>query len=197
MKDTRAFFVRAKHWQVFLILFPLALITILPLLTSSKAGATEDRGRLELLIWLFGLPGLVCNQAYLWSVGSFLNSVAKPSLRLDASYFGLALVYPPLYDFVSVVAPSYVHLQMSNPLIPELYFMLNALTVVCLFYGLYFVAKSLVLAEKNKPVSSADYAGPLILFALSFIGVWLLQPRINRLCVKNEELPQAREAATG
>lgn len=53
--------------------------------------------------------------------------------------------------------------------------------MVCMFYDLYFVSKSLVLAETSKPVSFYDYAGPFFLLWFFPLGIWVIQSRINRL----------------
>jgi hypothetical protein len=51
----------------------------------------------------------------------------------------------------------------------------------CMFYLLTFVSRNLALAEIGRAVKFHDYAG--YFFALWFypIGVWIVQPRINRL----------------
>ena len=51
----------------------------------------------------------------------------------------------------------------------------------CMFYLLYFVSKSLVLAETDKTATFYDYAGPFFLMWFYPIGIWIIQPRINRL----------------
>ncbi len=50
-----------------------------------------------------------------------------------------------------------------------------------MFYDLYFVSKNLVLAETSKSASFYDYAGPFFLIWFFPVGVWFIQPRINRL----------------
>jgi len=61
-----------------------------------------------------------------------------------------------------------------------LIFPLHLLAMFCLFYLLYFVSKSLVLAETCKPASFNEYAGLFFLIWVFPIGVWFIQPRINR-----------------
>jgi len=51
----------------------------------------------------------------------------------------------------------------------------------CIFYCLYFVAKALKSVELQREVTFNDYAGEFFLFWFSPIGVWVLQPRINKL----------------
>jgi hypothetical protein len=59
--------------------------------------------------------------------------------------------------------------------------LIDALLMVCNFYVLYFVSKSLVLAERSKPASFYDYAVPFLMILFFPIGIWMIQPRVNRL----------------
>jgi len=50
----------------------------------------------------------------------------------------------------------------TNPALLAIIFPLHSLAVFCMFYDLYFVSKSLSLAETSRPVSFYDYAGPIL-----------------------------------
>jgi hypothetical protein len=54
-----------------------------------------------------------------------------------------------------------------------------------LFCLLYSVSKNLVLAETRKPASFYEYAGPFVLLWFLPVGVWLVQPKVNRLYAKD------------
>lgn len=60
-------------------------------------------------------------------------------------------------------------------------FPLHFFAMYCMFYLLYFVSKSLTLAESGKPASFYDDSGPFFLLWFFPIGIWIAQPRINRL----------------
>jgi hypothetical protein len=51
----------------------------------------------------------------------------------------------------------------------------------CIFYCFYFTAKVLKTVELQKPVTFNDYAGEFFLIWFFPIGIWFIQPRINRL----------------
>ena len=63
----------------------------------------------------------------------------------------------------------------------SLYFHFTYLPLYCLFFDLNFISKSLALAETGKPVSFYDYSGPFFLIWFFPLGIWFVQPRINRL----------------
>ncbi|GAB3575364.1 hypothetical protein GCM10027578_39440 [Spirosoma luteolum] len=55
------------------------------------------------------------------------------------------------------------------------------LVMVCLFYILSFVARSLTAVERQKPVTFYEYAGAFFLVWFYPIGIWFVQPKINAL----------------
>jgi hypothetical protein len=50
-----------------------------------------------------------------------------------------------------------------------------------MFYILYFVAKTMKSVEMQKTVTFNDYAGEFFLIWFFPIGIWFLQPRINKI----------------
>jgi predicted branched-subunit amino acid permease len=106
----------------------------------------------------------------------FLNSIIPPSLRPKVRLFRFTFVFPAIYIFIFIAV-------FMNPTISRVAVImpLHCLAVFCMFYNLYFVAKSLVLAETGKPTSFYYYAGPFFLIWFFPIGVWFIQPKINKL----------------
>lgn len=111
-------------------------------------------------------------------MGAFLDSVLQPALRLEMRVFRLALIYSVVY--IPIFMAFFMSLSV-NPLLFAVIFPFHLLTMPCMFYLLYFVSKSLVLAETSRAASFYDYAGPFFLLWFFPIGVWFIQPRINRL----------------
>ena len=87
--------------------------------------------------------------AWLWSLGSFLNSIPQPELRMKLGFFRFALIYPPLYSVVCIFIATF-----QNALTTSLSFIvpLNLLAMACLLYLTHFVSKGLVRAETNDPM---------------------------------------------
>lgn len=173
-----AVFLRAKHWHIFLTFASLMLFDIAISTNSVLSNANTDAalGKFELLNGLLTLVPLVIFDAWFWSMGSFLNSLAPPRLKLSSKPFAVSLVYPPLY-----IAFFFLLFQDPNPKIVLWILPFHFFAMFCLFYNLYFVAKVLVLAETRRPASFYDYAGPFFLIWFFPVGVWFTQPRINRL----------------
>src|SRR5215472_11683248 len=115
---------------------------------------------------------------WLWSIGSFLNSLVKPGLRLSLGFFHFALIFPLAYGlafpFIEWVPRAY-RIYLIAPL--------HLFAMLCLIYSYRFVAKSLALQEKCRFLTFLDYYRSFFLLWFFPIGVWCIQPKINKLYV--------------
>jgi hypothetical protein len=124
------------------------------------------------------IHGVVHNHicGMVWVIGDFPQFCCqpRPSIRHEpvSCRRNFPAVYFPLFDIAA--------LSLSPTLFLAI-FPLHGFATFCLFYVLYFVSKSLVLAEKAAPVEFPNYIGTLFLIWFFPIGVWFTQPRINRL----------------
>jgi hypothetical protein len=178
MKTVLNFFLKAKHWQIFLLLF--AVPTIAEIVASGYIPTTirsrKDLGYGGLLYLSLVLLDTLCLFAWLWAMGSFLNSLQNSAHRLNQGFFLVALVYPCIY------MPVFCWFFLDSEAIPaQVVIPLHFFAVFCFFYVFYFVAKSLVAVNKRKEVFIGDYAKSWILLCVFPIGVWSIQPRINQL----------------
>lgn len=118
---------------------------------------------------------------WMWSAGSFLNSIIPTVSKFNLSIFRVALVITALYPFLASARfnnyPSSVY-SIRSPL--------HVLGWLCAFYVINQVSKALVLAETGNVTSFFDYALEfLLIWIFPVIGVWFIQPRINRLYSKS------------
>ena len=185
MRAVSDFFLRAKHWQLFLAFVGLScgtagamLITLLSFPQEALKKMFPFFAVMELLAILFAL--------WIWSLGVFLNSVVPSNLRMKESFFRIAAVFIPLYlpvfgvffqntDHVRNVTLILISFAIIVPL--------HLFAMFCQVYIWYFVSKSMAVAENQRPASFPDYVGYFFGLWLFPVGVWLIQPRINRLYV--------------
>ena len=160
------YLLRAKHWQIFVLLFG----------TFCVALSAESLGIVGLLSWVALALAEICFLFWLWSLGSFFGSIVPPALRLNKGLFLFALVYAPVYLFAFNV-----FFQDLRPLMLVFVFPLHLLAMFCMVYSFYFVSKSLMLAERGDSISFRNYAGLFFLIWFFPIGVWVVQPRANLL----------------
>jgi hypothetical protein len=170
-------FLRAKHWQVFVLVWGTYFIGTMVLVGSVPEGPVENPLTVGLFAEVVMLPSIACLMGWLWSMGSFLVSISEPSLKLSVHYFRFAIVFPTLY----LLTGSPIFLSRNSTVEATILLPLHLLAMFCLFYVFYFISKSLVIAEKREALTFNDYALSLLLLFFSMIGIWLIQPRINRL----------------
>jgi hypothetical protein len=180
MNAITSLFLRAKHWQLFLLLIcvpffgQVACVTYLLLVAQRRPEYFVRAGG-----WLFGTVFalyIFCNLSWLWSLGSFLNSVAPRPLKPRLGFFRCAMIYPAVYSFAFIAV-----LQSHNLTAFALMMPFHLFAMFCMFYSLYFVSKNLVLAETSKSASISGYAGEFLAIWFLPLGIWIIQPRINKL----------------
>jgi len=163
-----SYFLRAKHWQIFILLWGVYSI--------AGVGFVENSPRIPLFSEAAILFFELSLAGWLWSVGSFLFSIDDPAYRLNIYFFRFAII------FAGVYLPSFFAFPLSRkPIVDVLAFPLFLFAVFCWAYAYYFVSRSLVAVEEGRAVTRMDYGPTMGLFWVGFIGVWGIQPRINRL----------------
>ena len=178
MNWIESFFVRAKHLQIFLLFVVVFAVGEFPIIGNFSAAVKPQEGYAGVL-FLTQFATVVadwCFLLWLWSLGSFLDTLVRPPLRLNKKLFLFAVIYSAVDAFVTIAI-----FQSIDPKLLLALIVLTLPALYCIFYNLYFVAKNLVMAETSRSASFSNYAGALFLLWLFLIGAWFIQPRINRL----------------
>ncbi|MEM7571238.1 MAG: hypothetical protein AAF433_00005 [Bacteroidota bacterium] len=191
------FFLRAKHWQVFLLILSLPILAQflffglffndLNNLSDPAGAARAFDSYLRFIPWLIllSMGGLL---AWFWSIGQGLQAQIPEDLRPKTSFFAISIAFPLLYFFLffQVLMPDLF--LMSPDSFPlenfrwlGLIIPLHFFAMFCMFYNMYFAARSIKLAELQRPVQAGDYLGDFFLFWFFVIGIWFIQPRVNQL----------------
>jgi hypothetical protein len=194
-------FLKAKHWQLFALIIGLPLIFQIILLSVTTDGLAGEAG-LSLDIFFLLLPiapiwVLSFSLAWLYSVGAGLQSRVPIALRRSTHFFKVALAFPVIYVLfiIAVVFPMLSVMATSligSNLVLVIILGLHLSVMFCIMYSRYFSAKTIKLAELQRPVSLGDFIGEFFLLWFFPVGVWILQPRINEL-VKSEATSPAKE----
>jgi hypothetical protein len=101
MKAIARFFLCARHWQIFLIVsgmffggLIILMATISPTVNPNEI--VTKQGLVSGFMMAVAMSGYLL---WLWSMGSFFNSLVAPELRLKSRFLRFALIYPPVYMF--------------------------------------------------------------------------------------------------
>ena len=181
------FVARLKAWQVFILLvlpmlaFQFYFMSNMPSPTSSSQPSMEEFEALFRQTMLMSLLMVVLLLTWLLSIGFAANRRVERNLRLKtrlAIGCGLyAASYIALAQFIFPRPGSSSSEAVSMGLVVPL----HLLAMIAIFYVLAFAARNIIMAERQSAVSFFDYSGPFFLMWFSPIGVWFVQPRVNRL----------------
>jgi hypothetical protein len=191
MNRIERFFVRAKHWQIFLLFLVVFAVGEFPVF-GNLAATTQSQESYGVVLVLTEIAMAVatwCFLLWLWSLGSFLTSVVRPAVKLKKGFFLFTILCSVIYAPVAIALFHIIDRKLFIVAIP-----LHLFGVFCMFCNLYFVAEGLVVAETGEGPSFLDCLGPFLLLWFAIIGVWFIQPRINRLFAEKRNAGTAVEA---
>lgn len=208
-------FLKAKHWHLFLAIFATPFVFQMFFVGNVMRKAIVNENQQEIfslfswfplimLLYMIGFFGWVC------SVGIGLQKHLPVGVTMKVGRFklflGIAISYLVLlscwigYIFgymaddivqyqegVSEIAPDYSFLKWLGVIIP-----LHFFSMFAIFYSFYFNAKTLRSIELGREANSEEYLGHFFLFWFWFIGVWILQPTINKITDGTFEIPEQK-----
>ncbi len=185
-------FLRAKHWQLFLLLFGLPFIFQFYIMSVmfSDFGVESDATNESFVdvFMLFPIMMIVFVGAFfgwLWSIAMGLQEKISPEIEIKTGKFKvfffiplIYILYLSIFMFASFEDPGVWVFAIIVPL--------HLFSMFCMFYNIYHVARTIKTAELKREVKFGDFIGEFFLLWFYFIGVWILQPRVNKL-VKTED----------
>jgi len=208
-------FLRAKHWQLFIVLVGLPFITWIILITQFLSGtitAPDDLrpeqifANVESFLPKMLVLGLFVTWVmfrWFYSVGVNLHKKLPLIVKMPVRTFKAFVIIPMVYVVLVSIAMVYFfnHLdfyingtQFNPPpyffFFPLLIMPLHLFCVFCIFYCFYFIAKCLKAVELQKNVTTGDYIGEFFLLWFFFVGVWFIQPRVNKLFADDASQPE-------
>lgn len=194
-------FLKAKHWQIFTLTFAVPMIfyfilfagmmsTAIHLSQSQQPDPTMMLSYMKffpiiILLFMASLFG------WHWSVAIGLQNKVPEPIKMKVKKFKTFFFIPLIYmlAFLAFFSLTMNELSGPNPE-PNLKFMgigliliipMHLFSIFCMLYSLYFVAKTLKTVELQKEVSFSEFAGDFFLIWFFPIGVWIIQPRINKI----------------
>lgn len=197
-------FLKAKHWQLFIFIFALPVVVYLVtmVLFLSSINTLDDLESFAPIFSIFmpmiivAVISSVILYCWEWSVAMGLQKYIPQETRMNKWKFQVTFILPIVYAaFILLWVFIYV---IPNPeevkhFIPWFFLILlpvHLFIMFCSFYMMFFMAKTIKLAERSPFQSSGDWGLYFVLFWFYFVGVWILQPKINKIveeAVKEEE----------
>lgn len=165
-------YLKAKHWQLFIVLVGSIFLAQSLMFASIISGITPSAITIILPTFLFGILFF----GWLWAVATACSKTLSPELSSSPKPMQAGLVYALSYLILSGV------FFLGPGKQPSGYFIImHLLAMAAIFYALGFTAKNLAKFELGQNVSFFSYSGPFFLFWFFPIGIWFIQPKVNKL----------------
>ena len=194
-------FLKAKHWQLFILVVGIPLIfqfVVMQQMFSSISA--ENEPDMDSFMNIFKvmpyLMLLVMGTLYgwMWSVGLGIGERLPEELKMRTYWFKVSIIFPLVYMIYVFYLIANVLTQISQlESDPNFSFFclmipLHIIAMVCGFYNMYFVAKTIKTAELKRKVQFGDFVGEFFLMWFYFIGIWILQPKVNNMMEDHSDI---------
>lgn len=179
-----------KHWQLFLLIFGVPIIfqwVVSSMVMTSLSPIKILTATLIVVILFFGLFF-----SWVYTLGTYLHKKLPETVRMNLTLFKVSFFILLVYMLIIPVFLMGMLIDVSYSILVfgakapsfasvDLLFLFSMISFFCFFYCIYFNAKALLTVERQKPVTFGDFVGEFFLFWFFLIGLWILQPRINKL----------------
>lgn len=202
-------FLKAKHWQIFVLLFGLPILIqafwMANLFFTFQDPSTNKDVFFDVMIGMLPLMlGIVLLLAafqagWYFSVAFGLRKYTPQVARLRILPFVVSFVIPILYFIV--IGQFLYQLYKTNYALPRwfdggaagLLFFMHFMAMACMLYALYYTAKAYKTALLRRRVKRGEVLSEFFMIWFLFIGIWFIQPQINEI-IKGELDPKEEEA---
>jgi hypothetical protein len=191
-------FLKARHWQLFLLTFGLAMIFQFIIMGTMFAsignGEQPDPGAFLRFFYAFPVMMAILTGTlfgWFWSIAIGLQKKLPANVTMKTSKFKIFFFIPLLYMVlisITVGAAMIGILEKGAEPNPALIAGLMAIilplhlfSMFCMFYCLYFVSKTIKTIELQRETTFSDFAGEFFLIWFYPVGIWIIQPRINQM----------------
>lgn len=188
------------HWKLFILVVGIPfvaglvlMITMVSLLVGQREPNPETIFPIMFIFPVIGLFAAVIQFYWHWSVATGLQSYLHPETKLRVKRFKFFFFVPLVYLgafmlFGAIMATQVQSMENNEPqdiawAIPLfiLVFLMHFFSMFCIIYTLYFIAKTLKSVELQREAHFSDYIGEFFLIWFFPVGVWFIQPRVNRI----------------
>ena len=195
-------FLKAKHWQLFALMWGIPLLyqvyfmsQILgfqtqPELVDGEEGFTQVLNEEFIQFDLFPFVMIFFTLIFFgwfWSIAIGLQKNIPKEIKMKVKKFKVLFFISFFYIlflmfYIDGLFSGMVSNGFSNSgWIVAIILPLHLLSMFCIFYSMYFVAKTIKTAELQRKTGFGDFAGEFFLLWFYFIGIWFIQPKVNKL----------------
>ncbi len=191
-------FLKAKHWQLFLLTFGIPMILQFVLMGTmfSNIGSGNNPEPTFMFNYMKFFPIMTIIFmgvffGWFWSVAIGLQSKVPGNVKMKVKKFKIFFFFPMAYMlFILIFMGEAMSGLMENGSEPSggligslvgIIVPLHLFSMFCIFYSLYFVAKTFKSVELQREVKFGDFTGEFFMIWFYPIGIWIIQPKINKM----------------
>lgn len=191
-------FLKAKHWQLFTLMFgiPILFQIVMMGIMFSNINSETNPDPTEIFNMFKIFPVIMILYVgvffgWFWSIAIGLQKKVPENVKMKTKKFKIFFFIPLVYILcISLFIGGMFSGIMQNGIEPSgaivggmvgIILPLHLLSMFGMFYSLYFVAKTFKTVELQKEVSFGEFAGEFFMFWFYLIGIWIIQPKINKV----------------
>ncbi len=173
-----------KHWEIFVILIGIPLIIQIIIIFSLIF--TKNSLIASYLFPIIIIVFAITFYGWFYILGINLRKRLTPPAALNLKWFKFFVFIPLIYFLlISLMMMSeafnFLNHERKNADFIGIIFPLHALSTFSTFYCIYFISKALKSVELKRVVTFNDFVGEFFLLWFFPIGIWFIQPRINKI----------------
>lgn len=188
-------FLRAKHWQLFLLTFGLAFLFQLFFMTDMVFSLRHHTSNVINLYWIKFFPlmmilfiGILFG--WFWAIAIGLQNKVPAHVKMKTGKFKAFFFIPLIYILLLCVFLTNMFSGITSggnqppdglPVIFALIVPLHLFAMFCIFYCMYFAAKTFKTVEWQRETKFSDFSAEFFMIWFFPIGVWIIQPLINKV----------------
>jgi len=165
--------LQAKPWMIFFMTIGLPLVIEILFMPSLP------NLRFKLIIAIMISIMECCFFAWLYAIANGLQRKLPQDIKLKTKTFNIILILVITLLLLSSFATIVSSELLTNYL--ELFPLIILIAMCCIMYCLYFTAKIFKTCELHKKTKFSDFAGEFFLFWFFPIGIWIIQPKLNKM----------------
>jgi len=188
------FFLKLKHWQLFGltfgVLFVFQIIAMIDVFTENVAFLHNPKTE-SFVVLLLSILSFGTFFGWLYALGINLNKKLPDTVKMNLKKFKYSfncVVFLSGIFIGYILAGGWSNSDLYITSYPWIISLPGFLAMICIFYCFYFIAKSFKAVELQRPVTYSDYGNGIFLIWFFPIGVWIIQPRINKIFEEKEEV---------
>lgn len=194
-------FLKAKHWQLFLLTFGIPMIfqiiMMVTMFVSIGNGTEPDTTTIFSFFSVFPVLMIIFVGTFFgwfWAIAIGLQSKVPAHIKMKTNKFKVFFFIPITYMLLISIGigttMSILPGMTETGEEPNLGFIFGSMAVIlplhffsmfCIFYCLYFVSKTFKTVELQRETTFSDFAGEFFLIWFFPIGIWIVQPKINKM----------------